>query len=49
MLQLIREKGDYDGEEESTYPGRDAVELSADLRIAVCFDDAWGEECVAVW
>lgn len=48
VLQLVREEGDDDGEEECTDPGRDAVELGADLRIAVCLDDAWGEECVAV-
>ena len=25
------------------------MQLGADCRIAICFDDARGEECVAVW
>ena len=48
VLELVGEVGDDEGEDEGTGPGGDAVELSADLRVAVCFDDAGGEEGVAV-
>ena len=48
MLELVGEVGDDEGEDEGTCPWWDAVELSADLRVAVCFDDAGGEEGVAV-
>ena len=48
MLQLIREKSDDEGKHEGACPWRDAVQLGADLRIAVGADDAGGEECVAV-
>ena len=48
MFQLIGEKGDDEGEDEGTGPWRHAVELGADLRVAVCSDDAGGEEGVAV-
>ena len=48
MFQLVGEEGDDEGEDEGTGPGRDAVELGTDLRVAVCSDDAGGEEGVAV-
>ena len=48
MLELIGEEGDDEGEDEGTGPRRDAVQLGADLRVAVCSDDAGGEEGVAV-
>lgn len=48
MFQLVRKKRDDEGEDEGTCPRRHAVELGADLRIAVCSNDAGGEECVAV-
>ena len=48
MLQLIREESDDEGEDKGTCPRRDAVQLGADLRIAVRSDDAGGEEGVAV-
>lgn len=48
MLKLIGEEGDDESEDEGTCPRRDAVQLGADLRIAVCFDDSRCEEGVAV-
>ena len=48
VLELVGEVGDDEGEDEGAGPGGDAVELGADLRVAVCFDDAGGEEGVAV-
>ena len=48
VLQLVGEEGDDEGEDEGAGPGRDAVQLGADLRVAVCPDDAGGEEGVAV-
>ena len=48
VFQLVGEDGDDEGEDEGTGPGRDAVQLGADLRVAVCSDDAGGEEGVAV-
>ena len=48
VFQLVGEEGDDEGEDERTGPGRDAVQLGADLRVAVCSDDAGGEEGVAV-
>ena len=48
VLELVGEVGDDEGEDEGTCPWGDAVELSADLRVAVCFDDAGGEEGIAV-
>lgn len=48
VLELIGEEGDDEGEDEGTGPRRDAVQLGADLRVAVCSDDAGGEEGVAV-
>ena len=49
VLELVGEVGDDEGEDEGTGPWGNAVELSADLRVAVCFDDAGGEEGVAVY
>ena len=49
VLELVGEVGDDEGEDEGAGPGGDAVELGADLRVAVCFDDARGEEGVAVY
>lgn len=48
VLQLVGEEGDDEGEDERAGPGRDAVQLGADLRVAVGSDDAGGEEGVAV-
>ena len=48
VFQLVGEEGDDEGEDEGAGPGRDAVQLGADLRVAVCSDDAGGEEGVAV-
>lgn len=48
MFELVREEGDDEGEDERTGPRGDAVQLGADLGVAVCFDDSGGEECVAV-
>ncbi len=48
MLQLIREEGDDEGEDERTGPRWHAVQLGADLRVAVCSDDTGGEEGIAV-
>ena len=48
VFQLVGEEGDDEGEDEGAGPGWDAVQLSADLRVAVCSDDAGGEEGVAV-
>ena len=49
VLELVGEVGDDEGEDEGTGPRGNAVELGADLRVAVCFDDAGGEEGVAVY
>ena len=49
VLELVGEVGDDEGEDEGTGPWGHAVELSADLRVAVCFDDAGGEEGVAIY
>ena len=35
VFQQVREEGDNEGEDEGTCPGRDAVQLGADLRVAV--------------
>ena len=48
MFQLIREEGHDESEDEGAGPGGDAVQLGADLRVAVRADDAGGEEGVAV-
>ena len=48
MFELIGEESDDEGEDKGAGPGRDAVQLGADLRVAVCADDAGGEEGVAV-
>lgn len=48
MLELIGEESDDEREDEGTRPRRDAVQLGADLRIAVGFDDPRCEEGVAV-
>ena len=48
MFEPIREERDDEREDEGGGPGRDRVQLRADLRVAVCFDDAWSEEGVAV-
>ena len=48
VFEPVREKCDYEREDEGSGPGRDGVELCADLSVAVCFDDAGSEEGVAV-
>lgn len=48
MFEPIGEKRDDEGENEGSGPGRDGVQLCADLSVAVCFDDAGCEESVAV-
>ena len=48
VFELVGEERDDEGEDEGAGPGRDAVQLGADLRVAVCADDAGGEEGVAV-
>ena len=48
VFELVGEEGDDEGEDEGAGPGGDAVELGADLGVAVCSDDAGGEEGVAV-
>lgn len=48
VLELVGEEGDDEGEDEGTGPWWDAVQLGADLRVAVRSDDAGGEEGVAV-
>ena len=48
VFEPIREKCDDEREDEGSGPGRDGVELCADLSVAVCFDDAGSEEGIAV-
>ena len=48
MFEPIREKGDDESEREGCGPGRDGVQLCADLGVAVCSYYARGEEGVAV-
>ena len=48
VFELVGEEGDDEGEDEGAGPGRHAVQLGADLRVAVGSDDAGGEEGVAV-
>ena len=48
MFEPIREKRDDERENEGSGPGRDGVQLCADLSVAVCFNDAGSEEGIAV-
>ncbi len=48
MFEPIREKGDDERENKGSGPGRDGVQLCADLSVAVCFNDAGSEESVAI-
>ena len=48
VFEFVGKEGDDEGEDEGAGPGGHAVELGADLRVAVCADDAGGEEGVAV-
>ena len=48
VFELVGEEGDDEGEDEGAGPGGHAVQLGADLRVAVGSDDAGGEEGVAV-
>ena len=48
MFEPVGEKCDDEREDEGSGPGRDGVELCADLSVAVCFDDARSEEGIAV-
>lgn len=48
MLELIREESDDKCKDEGTCPRWNAVQLGADLRVAVGFDDAGGEESVTI-
>ena len=43
----VGEESDHQGEDEGGGPGRDGVELGADLAVAVGLYDAWREEGVA--
>ena len=48
VFEPVRKERHDEGEDEGAGPGRDAVQLGADLRVAVRADDAGGEEGVAV-
>ena len=48
MFEQIAEEGDDEREGEGGCPWRHGVQLRLDLRVAVCSDDAGGEEGVAV-
>lgn len=48
VLELVGEEGDDEGEDEAGGPGGHAVQLGADLGVAVGSDDAGSEEGVAV-
>ena len=48
MFEPIGEKRDDEREDEGSGPGRDGVQLCADLSVAICLYDAGSEESVAV-
>ena len=48
VFEQIREKGNDERKDEGSGPGRDGVQLCADLSVAVCFNDAGSEEGIAV-
>ena len=48
MFEPIREERDDERENKGRGPGRDGVQLCADLRVAVCFNYAGSEEGIAV-
>ena len=48
MFEQVAEESDDQSEDKRGSPGRNGVQLCADLCVAVCLYDAWREEGVAV-